>query len=95
MQKSIYNRRTQSSDSEVETFVSGNEVWAQYKLELLIVACKQFLNELHDKNSTRTVEEVVAEFKAIIDATDQDVHDHGSVVDLIGSMQATGNDEKE
>jgi len=95
MQKTIYNRRSQSTDSEVETFVSGNEVWAQYKLELLLVACKQFLNELHDKNSPRSVEEVVAEFKAIIDATDQDVHDHGSVVDLIGNMQTTGNDEKE
>jgi len=95
MQKSIYNRRTQSSDSEVETFVSGNEIWAQYKLELLLLACKQFLNDLHDRDSPRTVEEVVAEFKAIIDATDQDVHDHGSVVDLIGSMQAQGNDEKE
>ena len=95
MQKTIYNRRTQTSDSEVETFVNGNEIWAQYKLELLIIACKQFLNELHDKNSTRSIEEVVAEFKAIIDATDQDVHDHGSVVDLIGNMESAGNDKKE
>lgn len=95
MQKSIYNKRTQTSDSEVETFVSGNEIWAQYKLELLIVACKQFLNELHDKNSTRSVEEVVDEFRAIIDATDQDVHDHGSVVDLIGSLDKEGKDKNE
>jgi hypothetical protein len=92
MQKSIYNKRTQSSDSEVETFVNGNEIWAQYKLELLLVACKQFLNELHDKDSKRSIEEVVDEFRAIIDATDQDVHDHGSVVDLIGTMSNENKD---
>ena len=93
MQKSIYNKRKDSTDSEVETFVAGNEIWAQYKLELLLLACKQFLNELHDKDSTRDVQEIVDEFRAISDATDKDVHDHGSVVELIGTMEQVKNSD--
>lgn len=68
---------------EVEIYAPGSEVWAQYQLEVLVLACKVFLNDLLSKDSTRPIDEVINEFKSAIDTVDAKINEQGSVVELL------------
>jgi hypothetical protein len=74
-----------SAESTVE--IAGSELWAQYKLELLLLASKAFLNELFDENQTRSVKEIVDEFCKVIDLADREIDQHGSVVEILGNLR--------
>ena len=84
MQKKKLIRPDQrESATPVEVYAPGSEVWAQYQLEVLVVACKVFLNDLLSKDSTRPIDEVINEFKSAIDTVDAKINEHGSVVELL------------
>jgi hypothetical protein len=84
MQKKKLIRPDQrESAPAVEVYAPGSEVWAQYQLEVLVVACKVFLNDLLSKDSTRPIDEVINEFKSAIDVVDAKINEQGSVVELL------------
>lgn len=66
-----------------EVYAPGSEIWAQYQLEVLVLACKVFLNDLLSKDSTRPIDEVIREFKSAIDTVDAKINEQGSVVELL------------
>jgi hypothetical protein len=72
----------------VEVYAPGSEVWAQYQLEVLVLACKVFLNDLLSKDSTRPIDEVIHEFKSAIDIVDAKINENGSVVELLPQNKA-------
>lgn len=72
----------------VEVYAPGSEIWAQYQLEVLVLACKVFLNDLLSKDSTRPINEVINEFKAAIDVVDAKINENGSVVELLPEKKA-------
>lgn len=71
----------------VEVYAPGSEVWAQYQLEVLVLACKVFLNDLIGSDSTRPVHEVINEFKSAIDVVDAKINERGSVVELLAQQK--------
>jgi len=71
-----------------EVYAPGSEIWAQYQLEVLVLACKIFLNELLSKDSTRSVKDVIYDFKSAIDVVDAKINEKGSVVELLPEKKA-------
>lgn len=80
--------RPNKSKPVFEVYAPGSEVWAQYQLEVLVLACKVFLNDLLSKDSTRPIDEVINEFKAAIDVVDAKINENGSVVELLPEKKA-------
>jgi hypothetical protein len=72
---------------EIEVYAPGSEIWAQYQLEVLVLACKVFLNDLIGSDSTRPVREVINEFKSAIDVVDAKINERGSVVELLAQQK--------
>ncbi len=88
MQKKKLIRPDQrESAPAVEVYAPGSEIWAQYQLEVLVLACKVFLNDLLDKDSTRSINEIVGEFKSAIDMVDAKINEKGSVVELLAQRR--------
>jgi hypothetical protein len=86
--KKLIRPDRQEKAPAVEIYAPGSEVWAQYQLEVLVLACKVFLNDLLSKDSTRPIDEVINEFKSAIDIVDAKINENGSVVELLPEKKA-------